>query len=85
MPLYERPKVAIDVSGLRQLGIDEMALRQGHKDLVGVLSVLDTSRLMGLAPARPHAASATVLFAWGAEVWERIEEVSIDRSGNYRG
>ncbi|MGD1932347.1 MAG: ISL3 family transposase [Leptolyngbyaceae cyanobacterium] len=83
--VHERKKVAIDVSGLRRLGIDEIALRKGHKDFVVVLIDLDTRTLMGLAPARTHAAIEPVLFEWGAEVLARIEEVSIDLSGNYRG
>ena len=83
--VYGRKKVEIDVSGLRRLGLDEIALRKGHKDFVVVLSDLDTHTLIGLAPARTHAAIKTVLFEWGAEVLARIEEVSIDLSGNYRG
>lgn len=76
--VYGRKKVEIDVSGLRRLGLDEIALRKGHKDFVVVLSDLDTHTLIGLAPARTHAAIKTVLFEWGAEVLARIEEVSID-------
>jgi transposase len=83
--VYGRKKVEIDVSGLRRLGIDKIALRQGHQDFVVVLSDLDTHTLIGMAPARTHAAIKTVLGEWGAEVLARIEEVSIDLSGNYRG
>jgi transposase len=80
-----RKKVDIDVSQLRRLGIDEIALRKGHKDFVVVLSDLDTHALIGMAPARTHAAIEAVLLAWGGEVLSNIEEVSIDLSGNYRG
>ncbi|MEA5451973.1 ISL3 family transposase [Leptolyngbya sp. CCNP1308] len=83
--VYGRKKVDIDVSQLRRLGIDEIALRKGHKDFVVVLSDLDTHALIGMAPARTHAAIETVLLAWGSEVLSNIEEVSIDLSGNYRG
>jgi transposase len=73
------------VSQLRRLGIDEIALRKGHKDFVVVLSDLDTHTLIGLASARTHAAIETVLLAWGSEVLSNVEEVSIDLSGSYRG
>jgi len=68
------------VSQLRRLGIDEIALRKGHKDFVVVLSDLDTHALIEMAPARTHAAIEAVLLAWGGEVLSNIEEVSIDLS-----
>lgn len=83
--VYERKKVIIDVSQLRRLGIDAIALRKGHKDFVVVLSDLDTHILIGMAPARTHAAIETVLSEWGSEVLLQIQEVSMDLSGNYRG
>lgn len=81
----QRKKVCIDLSGLRRLGIDEIALRKGHKDFAVVLSDLDTHKLIGMAPARTHAAIEAVLTLWGAEVLSSIEEVSMDLCGNYRG
>ena len=83
--VYERKKVHIDVSGLRRLGMDEIALRKGHQDFVVVLVDLDTHALIDLAPSRTHADIHAVLRAWGGEVLSKIEEVSIDLSGNYRG
>ncbi len=83
--VYEHKKVHIDVSGLRRLGMDEIALRKGHQDFVVVLIDLDTRTLIGLAPSRRHADIQAVLQAWGREVLSKIEEVSIDLSGNYRG
>ena len=73
------------MSGLRRLGIDEIALRKGHKDFVVVFTDLDQHTLIGMAPARTHAAIKPVLETWGPEVLSKIEEVSIDLSGNYRG
>jgi len=81
----ERKKVRIDVSGLRRLGIDEIALHKGHQDFVVVLIDLDTHTLLDLAPSRQQADIQTVLQGWGSEVLSHIEEVSIDLSGNYRG
>lgn len=67
------------------MGIDEIALRKGHKEYVVVLVDLDSHQLIGMAPSRKHVDIKAVLLAWGAEVLANIEEVSIDLSGNYRG
>ena len=67
------------------MGIDEIALRKGHKEFVVVLVDLDSHQLIGMAPSRKHVDITAVLLAWGAEVLANIEEVSIDLSGNYRG
>jgi transposase len=75
----------IDVSGLRRLGMDEIALRKGQKDYVVVLVDLDQRRLIGLAPSRKHTDIQKVLKGWGSQVLNQISEVSIDLSGNYRG
>lgn len=50
-----------------------------------VLSDLDTHTLIGMAPSRRHRDIETVLLDWGDEVLSKVEEVSIDLSGNYRG
>lgn len=83
--VYERKKVRIDLKGLRRLGIDEIALRKGHKDFAVVLSDLDSHQLIGMAPARTHAEIKAVLEPWGEDILSGIQEVSIDLSGNYRG
>lgn len=73
------------MSHLRRLGIDEIALRKGHKEFVVVLVDLDSHQLIGMAPSRKHVDIEAVLSLWGSEVLSQIEEVSIDLSGNYRG
>lgn len=83
--VHERKKVHIDVSRLRRLGMDEIALRKGHKDFVVVLIDLDTHALLDLAPSRRHVDIQTVLQTWDREVLSSIEAVSIDLSGNYQG
>lgn len=70
---------------MRRLGIDEIALRKGHKDFVVVLVDLDTHRLIGMVSGRTQAAIAAVLATWGDDIRSNIEEVSMDLSGNYRG
>lgn len=72
------------MSKLRRLGIDEIALRKGHKEYVVVLVDLESRQLIGMAPSTQVDIKA-VLLPWGAEVLANIEEVSIDLSGNYRG
>ncbi len=67
------------------MGIDEIALRKGHKEFVVVLVDLDSHQLIGMAPSRKHIDIKAVLGQWGPEVLASIEEVSIDLSGNYRG
>jgi transposase len=83
--VHERKKVCIEVTGLRRLGIDEIALRKGHKDFVVVFSDLDRHGLIGMAPSRTQADIKAVLSTWGTDVLSNIAEVSIDLSGNYRG
>lgn len=60
-------------------------MRKGHKEFVVVLVDLERRQLLGMAPARTHAAIKSVLLSWGPEVLANIAEVSIDLSGNYRG
>ena len=74
----------VDVSNLRRLGMDEIAMRKGQKDFVVVLVDLDRHQLIGLAPSRKQSDIQQVLEAWGSEVLDQIVEVSIDMSGNYR-
>lgn len=75
----------VDVSNLRRLGMDEIAMRKGQKDFVVVLVDLDRNALIGLAPSRKQSDIQQVLEAWGSKVLDQIVEVSIDLSGNYRG
>lgn len=75
----------VDVSGLRRLGMDEIALRKGQKDFVVVLVDLDRHALIGMAASRKQVDIQKVLDGWGSGVLNQIVEVSIDLSGNYRG
>ncbi|MGG6268541.1 ISL3 family transposase [Leptolyngbya sp. AN03gr2] len=78
-------KMRVDVSGLRRLGIDEIALRKGQKDFAVVLVDLDRNALIEMAPSRKQVDIKQVLDGWGSGVLHQIVEVSIDLSGNYRG
>jgi transposase len=78
-------KMVIELSGLRRLGIDEIALRKGQEDYVVVLVDLDRHEPIGLVASRKQKEIREVLEGWGSEVLEGIVEVSIDLSGNYKG
>jgi transposase len=80
-----KKKGNFDLSQLRRLGMDEIALRKGQGDYVVVLVDLDKNELVGLVESRKHTDIKAVLKSWGDEVLSQIKEVSIDLSGNYRG
>ena len=83
--VYEKKKLNLDLSGLKRLGIDEIALRKGQKDFIVVLVDLDQHQLIGMAESRKQDDVKQVLLGWGPEVLEQIVEVSMDLSGNYKG
>lgn len=70
---------------LKRLGMDEIALRKGHKDYVVVFVDLESRTLLDMAPSRKQVEIQKVLDRWGGDVLSQIKEVSIDLSGNYRG
>jgi transposase len=78
-------KLRIDLSSLKRLGIDEIALRKGQGNYIVVLVDLDRRIPMGFAPSRKQEDVRKVLEGWGEEVLSQIVEVSIDLSGNYKG
>ncbi len=80
-----KKKLGLDLSNLKRLGIDEIALRKGQKDFVVVLVDLDSHKLIGMAESRKQENVKQVLESWGSEVLQQIVEVSIDLSGNYKG
>ena len=47
-----KKKWSFDLSGLRRLGMDEIALRKGQGDYVVVLVDLDKNELIGLVKSR---------------------------------
>lgn len=78
-------KLRIDLSSLKRLGIDEIALRKGQGDYIVVLVDLERRVPLGFATSRKQADIAEVLEGWGEAVLSQIIEVSIDLSGNYKG
>ena len=73
----------IDVSNLRRLGIDEISLVKDQGKFIVVLVDIDSGKLIGLVKERKQIEIENVMKKWGEEVLERIEEVSIDMTGNF--
>lgn len=80
-----KKKGNFDLSQLKRLGMDEIALRKGQNNYITVLVDLDKHELVGLVESRKHTDIKSVLKSWGDEILSQIKEVSIDLSGNYRG
>jgi transposase len=66
-----------DLSKLKRLGIDEIALVKGQKNYCAVLVNLDTGKLIAILEKRTQEELRKTLTGWGKEVLEPIEEVSI--------
>ena len=71
-------------SGLKKIGIDEIALIKGQGNYCAVLIDLSTSKLITIVAGRTQAEIEPVLNSWGSEVLEQIEEVSIDLWTGYK-
>lgn len=73
-----------DLSELKRLGIDEIALVKGQKNYCAVLVNLDTGKLIAILEKRTQEELKKTLTGWGKEVLEQIEEVSIDLWLSYK-
>jgi transposase len=80
-----KKKLKVELSSLRRLGIDEIALRKGQGDYIVVLVDLDRRVPLGFAPSRRQEDVRKVLEGWGEAVLGQVIEVSIDLSENYKG
>ena len=69
---------------LKRLGIDEIALVKGQKNYCAVLVDLDKKQLITILPKRTCEEITKCLKSWGAEVLDRIEEISIDMYKPYK-
>lgn len=63
------------MSGLKRLGIDEIALRKGQRDYVVVLVDLERSCLIGMAQSRQQVEIEKALESFGVEVLAQIERL----------
>ncbi|NES70067.1 MAG: ISL3 family transposase [Okeania sp. SIO2D1] len=82
--LVAQENLDIDLTNLKRLGIDEIALRKGHKNFVTILVDLDTGKLIGLVKERKSKTLACYLESWGKDILNQIEEVSIDLYKMYK-
>lgn len=80
-----KKKLKIDLSELKRLGIDEIAMRKGQDNFIVVLVDLERNKPIGFVESRKQEDMKKVLAKWGSEVLNQIIEVSIDLSGNYKG
>jgi transposase len=74
----------VEVKNVRRLGIDEISLVKGQGKFIVVLVDLETHKLLALAPERKQSVIEKVMLKWGTEVLNKIEEISMDMSGNYK-
>ncbi len=72
-----------DWSGAKRLSIDEIAMRKGHKEFVGVISDIDTKTLLDIAPSNSQIAMTETISQQPIEVREQVNEVSVDMWGGY--
>ena len=66
----------IDLSRLKRLGIDEIALVKGQGNYLAVLVDLDTHELIEIVKSRRMSELRLVEEGWGSEVLEQITEES---------
>ena len=76
--------IPVQVDNLRTLGIDEISLVKGQGKYIVVLVDLDTHKLIGLVSSRTQLEIEKAMREWGETVLVKIQEVSIDMSGNYK-
>lgn len=74
----------IDLTRLKRLGIDEIALVKGQGKYLAVLVDLDTHLLIEIVKSRRMLELRSVFEGWGSEVLGQITEVSIDLWSPYK-
>jgi transposase len=75
---YLESEIRIDLSEIKRLGIDEIALIKGQGNYLGVLVDLDRRKPIDIVESRRQSEMSQALQSMGGEVLEQIEEVSID-------
>ena len=74
----------IDLTQLKRLGIDEIALVKGQGNYLAVLVDLDTHLLLEVVKSRRISELRLVFERWGSDILEQITEVSIDLWSPYK-
>jgi transposase len=76
--------LSINLSQVKKLGIDEIALVKGQGNYLAVLVDLDSHKPIEIVQSRRIEDIREVLVSWGVEVLNQIEEVSIDLWSPYK-
>ncbi|MBA3923427.1 MAG: ISL3 family transposase [Nostocaceae cyanobacterium] len=76
--------IQIDLSQVKRIGIDEIALVKGQGNYLAVIVDLDTHKLIEIVKSRRQEDLREVLKEWGSEVLDQITEVSIDLWSPYK-
>ncbi len=85
MVMYISQKILpINLNSLKKLGIDEISLVKGQGKFIVVLVDLEAHKLIGLVSERKQSKIKEVMISWGEKTLAKIEEVSIDMTGNYK-
>ena len=71
-------------TGLKKLGIDEIAWVKGHKNYCAVLVDLETRKPVDILEKRTQECLRKCFSSWGTEIIDGIEEVSIDLGSGYK-
>ena len=71
-------------SGLKKLGLDEIALVKGQGNYCAVLIDIDQSKVIAILEERTQEKIIEVLSSWGEEVLSEIEFVSIELGQPYK-
>ena len=74
----------INLSQVKRLGIDEIALVKGQGNYLAVLVDLDIHKPIEIVKSRRMEEIREVLVGWGIQVLEQIKEVSIDLWSPYK-
>lgn len=74
----------INLSQVKRLGIDEIALVKGQGNYLAVIVDLDTRKPIELVKSRRIEEIREVIVKWGSQVLEQIVEVSIDLWSPYK-
>jgi transposase len=75
---HQDPSTQQDWSQVRRIGIDEIALKKGHKDFVIILVDLDTKQILDILNFRTKAKLKAYFLSKGAAFCEQITEYVAD-------
>lgn len=76
--------INLNLSQVKRLGIDEIALVKGQGDYLAVIVDLDSHKPIEIVQSRRIEDIREVLVIWGFEILNKIEEVSIDLWSPYK-